>query len=104
MLLRTDDAAKLFCLDTPPTLDSPLSEPRVSSGIALSGKAQAKPCVGFAAVGSGTPGPRPTGMIGGAIRGAACRGFERPDSGEIGCPLGRRKLAAKETCDVFALS
>ena len=43
MLLRTDDAAKLFCLDTPPTLDSPLSEPRVSSGIALSGKAQAKP-------------------------------------------------------------
>jgi len=66
-------------------LDPPLSDPGTSSGIASSGKAQAKPCVGFAAVGSGPPAMRPTGMIGGAIRGAGCpRRLDRPLSGDMG--------------------
>jgi hypothetical protein len=62
MLLLIDDAAILLVRETP-ILDSPLSDPLLSSGIGPSGKAQAKPCVGFAAVGSGAPGPRATGII-----------------------------------------
>jgi hypothetical protein len=72
MLLRIEDAAKLLVREIPrPKLESPLSDPRLSSGILcpVSGKAHAKPCVGFAAVGSGWPAVRPTGIIGGAIRG-----------------------------------
>jgi hypothetical protein len=62
MLLRIDDAAMLLVRETP-MLDSPLSDPLLSSGIGPSGKAHAKPWVGFAAVGSGAPGPRATGII-----------------------------------------
>lgn len=48
---------------------------------------------------------RPTGIIGGATRGAGCLDtLERPLSGDIGTPFGRLRLAASETCDVFALS
>lgn len=107
MLLLMEEAAKLLVRDTPRlTPDSPLSDPLRSSGIASSGKAHAKPCVGFAAVGSGPPGMRPTGMMGGATRGAAgcLEMLDLPLSGDIGTPLGLRKLAARETCDVLALS
>jgi hypothetical protein len=87
-------------------LDSPLSDPRRSSGMGASGKAHAKPCVGFAAVGSGAPGPRATGMIWGATRIGGCPLIlDRPLSGDMGAPpFGRLKLAANETCELLVLS
>ncbi len=106
MLLRTEVARLLVRDILSSRLDPPLSDPRPSSGIGASGKAHACPTVGFAAVGSGCPGPLPIGMIGGATRGPGgpLRMLEREPSGDMGPPLGRRRLAARDTCDVFALS
>ena len=51
-------------------LDSPLLEPRLSSGSASAGNAQAKPLVGAAAIGSGMPETlRGFGVITGALLG-----------------------------------
>lgn len=75
-MLLLMDVAKLFCLDGMDLVDlsmleSPLLEPRRSSGSSWSGKAQGKPFVGAAAMGSGMPETlRGLGLMTGARRGA----------------------------------
>jgi hypothetical protein len=73
-MLLLIDVAKLFCRDGTferPKLDSPLLEALLSSwSYSAPGKAQAKPLVGAAAMGSGMPDTlRGLGLITGALRG-----------------------------------
>ena len=113
------EVAKLFCRDGIEwsMLDSPLLDPRLSSGSNSAGKAQAYPFVGAAAMGSGIPDTlRGLGLITGARRGGCCtRGPALGPKGESGeTPFGRCsavviprcccRLETRETRETFWLS
>lgn len=118
-MLLLIDVAKLFWRDGTverSTLDSPLLEALLSSGSNSAGKAQAKPLVGAAAIGSGIPDTlRGFGLMTGARRGGwITRGPFRPSGDKGEAPLGRDsrfviprccwRFETRETREVFWLS